>query len=132
MPAYLDTIVAHHRARVAGDHRDLSELVETARKAGPSRPFAGALCAARSRSGIGVIAEIKRRSPSKGDLDRAIDPALVAADYERGGAACLSVLTDSEFFSEAPTTSVTPGPPARSRSSGRTSHSVPATSAMPG
>ncbi|MHB1518585.1 MAG: indole-3-glycerol phosphate synthase TrpC [Acidimicrobiales bacterium] len=102
MPAYLDTIVAHHRARVAGDHRDLSELLETARRAGPSRPFAGALCEARSRSGIGVIAEIKRRSPSKGDLDGAIDPALVAADYERGGAACLSVLTDSEFFSGSP------------------------------
>jgi indole-3-glycerol phosphate synthase len=98
MPAYLDTIVAAHRARTEDDHRDLDQALERAIQAGPVRPFTTALDAAAGRDGMAVIAEIKRRSPSKGDLDPDLDPALVAAEYEAGGAACLSVLTDEEFF----------------------------------
>jgi indole-3-glycerol phosphate synthase len=47
---------------------------------------------------MAVISEIKRRSPSKGDLDPTLDPVAVARDYEAGGASCVSVLTDEVFF----------------------------------
>ena len=47
---------------------------------------------------MAVISEIKRRSPSRGDLDPTLDPVVVAHDYEAGGASCLSVLTDEVFF----------------------------------
>lgn len=60
----------------------------------PVRDFRGALAA----DGMSVIAEIKRASPSKGDLDLSLDPAGVARAYERGGARALSVLTEPEFF----------------------------------
>jgi indole-3-glycerol phosphate synthase len=51
---------------------------------------------------MAVISEIKRRSPSRGDLDLLLDPARVAAEYEAGGATCLSVLTDHAFFGGGP------------------------------
>jgi indole-3-glycerol phosphate synthase len=102
MPAYLDTIVAAHRAGAASDHRDLSATVARAVSAGPIRPFESALRQAYDRRGMAVISEIKRRSPSRGDLDPDLDPARVATEYESGGAACLSVLTDHEFFGGAP------------------------------
>jgi indole-3-glycerol phosphate synthase len=108
MPAYLDSILVAHRAAAAADRRDLTTAVgaahvhlEELRTAhGPDglRDFTGALLAGRADRGMAVISEIKRRSPSKGDLDPGLDPAVVAADYEAGGASCLSVLTDEEFF----------------------------------
>jgi indole-3-glycerol phosphate synthase len=92
---YLDTIVAAHRAAAARDERPLGELVEQARALPATRGFAAALGDAGSLS---VISEIKRRSPSKGDLFPDLDPAELARAYEAGGASCLSVLTDVDFF----------------------------------
>lgn len=101
MTSYLDGIIAWHRERAAADSRDLSELGEEAAEASarePTRDFAAALVAGRERSGIAVIAEIKRRSPSKGELDLGLDPAEVARELADGGASCLSVLTDEPHF----------------------------------
>ena len=96
MPAtYLDRILAHHRERAAADDRHVDDLVELASRLGPTRGFRAALT---DRSELAVIAEIKRRSPSKGELNIGLDPAELAATYEAGGAACLSVLTDEEHF----------------------------------
>jgi indole-3-glycerol phosphate synthase len=94
MGTVLDRIVAAHRAAAAADRRDLDHLKEEAAAAPPPRRFRKGL----GHYGITVIAEIKRRSPSKGDLAVDLDPAALAAAYEAGGAAALSVLTDSEFF----------------------------------
>ncbi len=98
MPAYLDSILAAHRADAGRDHRDLDAAIDTALHAGPIRSFEEAIRTVSARDGMAVISEIKRRSPSKGDLDPGLDPAAVAAEYEAGGAACLSVLTDRQFF----------------------------------
>jgi len=64
----------------------------------PARGFRAALEVVVASGEIAVISEIKRRSPSKGDLASGLDPVELARQYERGGAACLSVLTDVDFF----------------------------------
>ncbi len=92
---YLDAILARHRAVAAGDRRDAVELREACRRLPPARGFRAALAAADR---LAVVAEIKRRSPSKGDLNRNLDPAALAGAYARGGASCLSVLTDADAF----------------------------------
>lgn len=95
---YLDDIVAAHRAAAAADRRDVGELVAAALRQPPARPFAAAL-AARHRAGrLAVIAEVKRRSPSKGVLAAGLDPRTQALAYAAGDACCLSVLTDEAFF----------------------------------
>lgn len=95
MATYLDRILDAHRAAAQADDRDLAGLIGRATSMPPTRGFAAAL---RATSGLGVISEVKRRSPSKGALAVDLDPATVAAHYAAGGATCLSVLTDAEFF----------------------------------
>jgi indole-3-glycerol phosphate synthase len=92
---YLDRILASHRATARAETRPLSELVDRARSMPACRGFAAALTAGDR---LAVIAEIKRRSPSKGDLAPDLVPEVLAKAYVDGGAACLSVLTDAEFF----------------------------------
>lgn len=96
MATYLAGILAAHRAAAAEDRRDLGALIESGLDVPTKpRPFARALAAG---PGLGVIAEIKRRSPSRGALDEDLDPAELAVSYRDGGATCLSVLTDGAFF----------------------------------
>lgn len=99
MATYLDRILETHRASAAAETRDLDELVDEARRGEPARGFRAALAGA---DGLAVIGEIKRRSPSKGDLFADLDPAELAHQYELGGAACLSVLTDERYFGGSP------------------------------
>jgi indole-3-glycerol phosphate synthase len=94
MGTVLDRIVAAHREAAAADSRDLGPLKEQAAAAPPARKFRKGL----GHYGITVIAEIKRRSPSKGDLAPDLDAATLAKTYEDAGASAISVLTDSEFF----------------------------------
>lgn len=97
---YLDRILAAHRERAAGDQRSLDALIgeAMARDEAP-RGFRAALAAT---SGMAVISEVKRRSPSKGELAADLDPARLAGAYALGGASCLSVLTDADFFAGSP------------------------------
>jgi indole-3-glycerol phosphate synthase len=95
MVTYLDRIVDRHREAAAADTRRLGDLIARTAAMHPTRGFRATLL---GTPGLAVIAEIKRRSPAKGDLNRHLDPAKLASTYELGGAACLSVLTDEEFF----------------------------------
>jgi indole-3-glycerol phosphate synthase len=95
MATYLDRILDRHREVAAADTRPLEPMLDAARSMPPARGFRAALA---GLDHLAVISEVKRRSPSKGDLFAGLDPAVLAGDYERGGASCLSVLTDEEFF----------------------------------
>ncbi|MHB8915734.1 MAG: indole-3-glycerol phosphate synthase TrpC [Thiobacillus sp.] len=89
--------VAAARSRVS-----LSELKAQARDAEPTRDFVGAIKSRIAANQAAVIAEIKKASPSKGVIRANFDPADIAASYQRGGATCLSVLTDRDYFQGAP------------------------------
>ena len=95
---YLDRILDRHREVAAADTRPIDGLIALAAAMPPVRPFVASLQAAVAAGELAVISEIKRRSPSKGALNADLDPAVLAASYASGGAAAMSVLTDSEFF----------------------------------
>ncbi len=104
MPDILDRILAVKAEEIAAARKrePLEALREAAEWAPPPRDFTGAIRARLAAGRPAVIAEIKKASPSKGVLRADFRPAEIAAAYERGGAACLSVLTDRQFFQGAP------------------------------
>jgi len=101
MATYLDRILEQHREAAATDTELIEDLLERARTQPRPRPFRAALATA-AEGELAVVAEVKRRSPSKGDLAVTIDPAHIAMAYARGGATCLSVLTDEQWFGGSP------------------------------
>ena len=98
----LDKIKAYKLDEVAADKaaKPMETVEAEAQAADAVRPFAEALHKA-SRSGYGLIAEVKKASPSKGLIREDFDPATLAAAYAEGGATCLSVLTDTPSFQGA-------------------------------
>ncbi len=100
MSDVLQRILAAKRREVedAKSRMPLAALREKSAAAAPRRGFEKALRAKIAAGRAAVIAEIKRSSPSKGLIRADLDPARIAVSYEANGAACLSVLTDREFF----------------------------------
>ena len=95
MATYLDEILHHHRARAAADERDWHERVAMIRNPVPSM---FAVLSEPGNGNVKLIAEVKRRSPSKGWLHEGLDVAEYARAYVEGGATAISVLTDAEHF----------------------------------
>ena len=95
----LERICADKRRHVAERRaaRPIASVITAAKSASPTRGFAARLAAA-SESGYGLIAEIKKASPSKGLIRADFDPPALARAYAAGGATCLSVLTDTPYF----------------------------------
>ncbi len=100
MSTILDTILRRKGEEVAERRKRVSEadLRSRAPAMPPARGFAAALDARVADGAAAVIAEVKKASPSKGVIRADFDPAAIARSYEAGGAACLSVLTDADFF----------------------------------
>lgn len=102
-PDILKKILARKAEEVDERNRNCSlrELVARAADAAPVRGFLTAMRAQVNAGLPAIIAEVKKASPSRGILREDFDPAWIAQSYERGGATCLSVLTDADFFKGA-------------------------------
>lgn len=102
-PTILRKIIARKWEEIAERkaRRPAAELEQAAAEQAPARGFVKALESRIAGGQAGVIAEIKKASPSKGVIRDDFVPAELAASYQRGGAACLSVLTDVDFFQGA-------------------------------
>lgn len=96
----LTPILAAKRVHVAGRKEACpwADLERRAADAAPPRGFAAALRAKSAGGHLALIAEMKRRSPSGGEIRPGFDPAEIARDYLTGGAVCLSILTDEPYF----------------------------------
>ncbi|MEC7809734.1 MAG: indole-3-glycerol phosphate synthase TrpC [Actinomycetota bacterium] len=95
--SYLEKILESHRLESQNDNRSFELLYDKAVDAEPTRGFVDSLKSSQ-KGEIAVIAEIKKKSPSKGELASNLDPASLANEYEKGGAAAISVLTDENNF----------------------------------
>ena len=99
-PEILSKIVEHKKNELVERklHMPLERMQDMAKNAASPRGFERALRGAQAAKRPGVIAEIKRASPSKGILRENFNPMEIAASYQMNGASCVSILTDTEFF----------------------------------
>lgn len=105
IPSILKKIVVtkHSEVAAAQSKKDFDSIKSEAeallkQDVAPRRGFAKALLAKQEAGKPGIIAEVKKASPSKGIISKNFDPTLIAQQYEQAGAACLSVLTDEQYF----------------------------------